>query len=142
MRVAHSAKRMLTIYTYDLEPQIYDQPPFLDILKRAVLSQRFFKVRVLVSEPSRVVYDNNRFVMMARRLTTHIEIRHVEERLRGNPSSFMIADDRATLLRLQYSRWDGMCEMADAGVARTYLDYFDGLWTAGPQAREAREVRL
>ncbi|GEM_PF-269521 len=73
---ASSAQRMISILTPDLEPDIYDQTSFLDIIKRFVLSRSFTKVRVLLTDPARVVRDNNRFAAMGRRLSSYIDIRH------------------------------------------------------------------
>ena len=59
--VASSAQRLMSIYTPDLEPELYDQNGFLDIVKRFVLARRFAKARVLLSDPTRLLRDNNRF---------------------------------------------------------------------------------
>ena len=48
--VAASAQRLMSIYTPDLEPDLYDQNAFLEIVKRFVLARRFAKVRVLLSD--------------------------------------------------------------------------------------------
>ena len=74
---AASAQRMISIYTPDLEPDLYDQSSFLEIIKRFVLSRSFSKVRVLLVDPTRIMRDSNRFVAMARRLSSYIDIRHV-----------------------------------------------------------------
>ena len=63
---AVSAQRMISIYTPDLEPELYDESAFLEIIKRFVLSRSFSKVRVLLGDPSRVVRDSNRFMAMGR----------------------------------------------------------------------------
>ena len=76
---ASSAQRMISIYTPDLEPDLYDQSAFLEIIKRFVLSRSFTKVRVLLADPARVVRDSNRFAAMGRRLSSYIDIRHIGE---------------------------------------------------------------
>jgi len=52
----------MSIYTPDLEPDLYDQTAFLEIVKHFVLARSFSKVRVLLVEPTRVMRDSNRFV--------------------------------------------------------------------------------
>ena len=73
--VAASAQRLMSIYTPDLEPDLYDQNGFLEIVKRFVLARRFAKVRVLLSDSGHLLRDNNRFIAMGRRLTSCIDIR-------------------------------------------------------------------
>jgi len=128
--LAQSAQRMLTIHTHNLEPDIYDHPPFLAALKRLVLGRRFAKVRVLILDPAQIHYDHNAFVALARKLTSYIELRHAQPQFRDNPASFIVADDRATLCRLQHTRWEGIVDLNDRAAARTFLDRFDEAWLA------------
>jgi hypothetical protein len=102
--VAAGAQRLMSIYTPDLEPELYDQNSFLEIVKRFVLARRFAKVRVLLSDPGRLLRDNNRFIAMGRRLTSCIDIRPavapVPRRTGGCPGAYLIADDRAIVYRV------------------------------------------
>ena len=138
-QVAFAARRLLTMYTQDLEPAVYDQPQFLEIVKKLVLAKSYAKVRVLLADPSRVVYEGSKFVHLARRITSHIEIRRVKSESRDNQSAFLIADDRALVYRLQASRWEGIVEMNDPMVARRYLNYFDEIWIASEPEAETRQ---
>jgi hypothetical protein len=142
LQVATVATRLLTMYTPDLEHAVYDQPPFLDAVKRLVLARSYAKVRVLISDPGRTVYEMSKFIHLARRITSHIEVRHVHVDHRNSASAYLIADDRAILYRLQATRWDGIADMNDPAVARRYLDHFNEVWIASEPARETRELRL
>jgi len=142
LRCAASATRMLTMYTQDLEAQVYDQPAFIDTVKRLVLARGYAKVRVLLVEPSRAVYESSRFIALARRITSHIEIRHANPAYRKDPCAFLVADDRAVVYRLDAKRWDGMAEMNDPAVARLYLDRFDEVWLASAPDAETRQLHL
>ena len=51
--IATSARRLISIYTPDLEPDLYDQTSFLEVVKHFVLTRSFSKVRVLLAEPTR-----------------------------------------------------------------------------------------
>jgi hypothetical protein len=135
--VASSAQRVLTILTHSLESEIYEYPPFIAAVKRLVLGPRFAKVRVLVLNPGRIMYGRHEFIAIARKLTSYIEIRNALPPFRDHPSTYMIADDRATLYRLQANRWDGLCELRNEAVARLYLEHFDGGWNecAVPRAQ-------
>ena len=142
LQVATIAARLLTMYTQDLEPQVYDQPQFLEAVKRLVLARGYAKVRVLLVDPSRAVYESSRFIALARRITSHIEIRHAHPDFRKDPSAFLVADDRALVYRLQADRWDGIAEMNDPAVARLYLNRFDEAWLASAPDAESRQLRI
>jgi hypothetical protein len=140
--VAAGAQRLMSIYTPDLEPELYDQNSFLEIVKRFVLARRFAKVRVLLSDSGRLLRDNNRFIAMGRRLTSCIDIRPAvmpaPQRANGYPGAYLIADDRAIAYRVHLDRWDGVADLNNPPVARQYLDEFDEIWHASsPDARHA-----
>ncbi len=142
LQCAAAATRLLTMYTQDLESQVYDQPAFIDTIKRLVLARGYAKVRVLLVEPSRAVYESSRFITLARRITSHIEIRHANPEFRRDRCAFLVADDRAVVYRLDARRWDGVAEMNDPAVARLYLDRFDEVWLASAPDVETRQLHL
>lgn len=139
---ATSAQRMISIYTPDLEPDLYDQSAFLEIIKRFVLSRSFSKVRVLLADPARVVRDTNRFAAMGRRLSSYIDIRHI-----GGPpasqraSAYLIADERAIVYRLRADTWDGIADFNNPAVARLYLGEFDAIWAQSTPEDALRAAR-
>ncbi len=129
-RIAASAQRLLSIYTPDLEPDLYDQTEFLDIVKRFVLARNFAKVRVMLRDAARVQRESNRFMAMGRRLTSYIEIRAVLHPIPQGAASYIIADDRAVALRTRADAWQGVADFDNRAVARAQLDQFDVLWQA------------
>ncbi len=127
-QVAARAQRLLSIYTPNFEPQLYDQSEFLEVIKRLVLAHSFAKVRVLIGEPGRLSPDGQRFIAMARRLSSCIEVRNLSARTGAPHCAYLIADERAIMFRLRADCWDGIADLDNAPVARLYLHEFDQLW--------------
>lgn len=142
IEVANTAKRKVSIFTQDLEPGIYDDPDFLEIVKRLVLSQTYARIRVLIADPLRAVKNGNNFVHLGRRLNTYIEFRHVREDLRTHAEAFCIADETALVYRLQASRWEGIADTHEPAVARLYGTVFDEIWLASEVVTEFRQLGI
>ena len=142
IEVVSEASRKVSIFTHDLEPGIYDDPEFLEIIKRLVLSQTYARIRVLISDPSRAIKNGNNFVHLGRRLNTYIEFRHVREDLRTHAEAFCIADERALVYRLQASRWEGMADTHEPAVAMLYSKMFDEIWLASEVETEFRQLGI
>ena len=138
--VAASGQRLISIMTPDLEPEIFDQPAMLEIMKRFVLGHSFAKVRVLMRDQARSSNGANRFVAMAHRLTSYLEIRIRAPQYRELTAAYCIADDRAIVYRPRADRADGLAGFNNHKVARQYLHEFDAVWLAS--APEEREVRI
>jgi hypothetical protein len=128
--IAATAQRLISIYTPDLEPDLYDQTKFLEVIKHFVLARSFAKVRVLLAEPTRVMRDSNRFVAMGRRLSSCIDIRYVAAQAPQRASAYLIADDRGIVYRMRADTWDGVADMNNPPVAKLYLQEFDSIWNA------------
>ena len=138
--VARAADRKVSIFTHDLEPGIYDDPDFLEVIKRLVLSKTYARIRVLIADPSRAVKNGNNFVHLGRRLNTYIEFRHVREDLRTHAEAFCIADESALVYRLQASRWEGIADTYEPAVANLYGKMFDEIWLASEVEMEFRQL--
>lgn len=130
VRTAREAKRKLSIFTPDLEPEIYDDSDFFDVIEQLVLSRPYSRIRVLIADPSRAIQHGNRFVHLGRRLNTHIEFRHVREDWRMHAESFCIADRKALVYRLQAAQWEGIADLDAPTIAKLYRRMFDQIWAA------------
>jgi hypothetical protein len=139
--IAASAQRLISIYTPDLEPDLYDQTAFLEVIKHFVLTRSFSKVRVLLAEPTRVMRDSNRFVAMGRRLSSCIDIRYVAAQAPQRASAYLIADDRAIVYRMRADTWDGIADANNPPAARLYLQEFDNIWNASAAEHGLRVAR-
>lgn len=140
--IATRARRSLSIYTTDLEPQIYDHDLFLEPVKRLVLARSHARLRVLISNPGRVTREGNRFMMMARRLTSYIDLRNVAPEYRNNPCAFIIADDKAIAYRQDEAKWEGVVEFDDPAVVKRYLAYFNEVWAGSLIQPEMRATAV
>lgn len=140
--VTSEAARRVSIFTHDLEPGIYDDPDFLEVVKRLVLSQAYARVRVLIADPSRAVKNGNNFVHLGRRLNTYIEFRHVRADLRTHAESFCIADGTALVYRLQASRWEGIADTYEPAIAKVYGKLFDEIWQASEVEIEFHQLGI
>jgi hypothetical protein len=140
--VAASGQRLISIMTPDLEPDIYDQAPILDIIKRFVLGHSFAKVRVLMRDQARMASGANHFLAMAHRLTSYLEIRVRAAQYQALAAAYCIADDRAIVYRLRADRAEGIAGFNNPPIARQFLQEFDAIWQAsGGEEREVRVAR-
>jgi hypothetical protein len=139
--IAASAQRLISIYTPDLEPDLYDQTAFLEVIKHFVLTRSFSKVRVLLAEPTRVMRDSNRFVAMGRRLSSCIDIRYVTAQAPQRASAYLIADDRGIVYRMRADTWDGIADANNPPASRLYLQEFDNMWNASATEHGLRVAR-
>ena len=143
VEIAKKAQRALAIYTPDLEPGIYDHEDFLEVVKRLVLSKRYARVRVLISNPGRAIRNGNRLVALGRRLNSYIEFRDVQEDYReDHREAFIIADSTALMYRADATKWEGMVGFNEPGIARQHLEIFEKIWQVSEYRHELRQLKV
>ena len=93
-RALTMAQRLVSIYTSDLEPKLYEHQPFLDVVQRFLLAHSFAKIRLLTQRA--VSYTTpHQLAAMRRRLSGHIEIRCVAPQYASRTQAMLIVDNRA-----------------------------------------------
>ena len=128
-RAVTSAQRLLSIYSLDLEPKLYEHPAFLEAIKRFLLSHNYARLRLLTHRP--VPYTSpHKLAVMRRRLSGHIEIRAVHQQFAARTSGMLIADSRAIVYRAQVTSWEGVAGFEQPPIAKLYLQEFDEMWLA------------
>lgn len=140
--VVATGQRLISIFTPDLEPTLYDDPRVIEVIKRFVLSHSFAKVRVLLRDHTRYTGSGSRFMSMARRLTSYLELRILVPQFHHLTSSYCIADDRGIVYRMRSDRWDGIAAVNSPPVARQYLQEFDAAWLASHDQHHQRAARM
>lgn len=136
-QVAASAQRLISIHARHLEPAIFDHADFLGIVKRFALGRNFAKVRVLLSDDSGQRRESSRFVGMARRLPSYIDIRIAQAGLPQSAAACIIADDCAVALHTNARGWSGLANFDCPPVARAQLAGFEAAWEANEPALAA-----
>jgi hypothetical protein len=128
-RAVMTARRLLSIYTQDLEAKIYEHQPFIDLVQKFLLSHSFAKIRLLTHRP--ISYTSpHKLAVMRRRLSGHIEIRSVNAQFAARTSGMCIADSKAIVYRAQVTSYEGVAGFDQPPIARLYLQEFDEMWIA------------
>lgn len=142
LEIARLARRQLSIFTRDLEPQIYDTHEFVEAVKNLALSASRAQVRILLVEATRAAKEGHRLVELSRRLSSFIEIRRPHRDYLDMVEAFMIADEQGLVYRKLSSRWEGIVDPHDPMQARDRLKLFDQIWQRSHAEAETRQLRI
>jgi len=94
VRLVSQGGRSLDIFSRDLEPRIYDNPEFADAVRALAIKTRDLHVRILVIDPDFIIKHGHRLIELARRLTSHMEIRKLHEDYCNHPDAYLVVDSR------------------------------------------------
>lgn len=136
------AKRYLSIFTHNLDPQIFDHPPFIDATKALAMRSRFSRIRIVLQDNTLAVQQGHRLVELAQRLSTTIEIRKPGEAYMDYAENFMLVDEAGYLHRKQAENLIGTACYNDRQRANRLQAIFDEAWEYGVPDRELARLHL
>jgi len=111
-RMAAQCRRRLMIYSFRLNPGIYNQPCFVEAVRQLIIRHARTRILILVAETDELGRGGSGLVQLAQERASSVEIRRRAEEFRNQQRSFLLADDCGYILRNLWS---------DLGNAR--LDY-------------------
>lgn len=141
-RLVEQAGRELLIFTSDLDPDCYDQAPFVEAVRRLALGSPHQPVRVLLRNPRAVALKGHRLIALARQLTSRIAIRRLGEDFKDRQDAFLIADGRGYCLRRLADAAEAVADLDGAPQARLLRAEFEQMWEHGDVDSELRRLYL
>jgi hypothetical protein len=141
-RLAEQARRELLIFSGDLDPDYYDQAPFVEAVRRLCLGSPGLAVRILLADPRAVALRGHRLVALARQLTSKIAIRRLSEDFKDRLDAFLVADGRGYCLRRQAGTPEAVADLDGSPQARLLRAEFEQMWEHGDVDSELRRLVL
>ena len=140
--VARAARMEIVIYSDSLDRRIYGDEAFVATVRSFVLQHRRARFRALVRQPVLAMRGAHRLVELGRLLSSRIEFREPLPERTLPRDEYILADEKALLLR-------GAPEEIDAKYlphapldARQQLRTFNALWEESVPAQELRSLGL
>lgn len=140
LRLVQQARREVLIFSTDLEPDLYDQGPFVEAVRRFCLGSLQMPVRVLLRDPRAVAVKGHRFVSLARQLTSRIAIRRLAEDFKDRQDAFLIADGRGYCVRHRSDAREAVADLDGPPQARLLQAEFEHMWERSDVDSELRRL--
>lgn len=136
------AKRDLAVFSFDLDPPVFDQPAFLDAFKALALRSRYSRIRILLQDNTLVLQRGHRLLELAQRLPSMIEIRRPNEDYLDHAENFLLIDDCGYLHRRSRDNHSGIASYHNRHRVNRLLALFDNAWETGTPDRELTRLHL
>lgn len=142
LSMARQTRNTMEIISRDLDPDLFDNPDFIDSVKSMILDNRKASIRILVFDPKKIVTRGHRLIELARSLPTYIDIRVPGVEHRGFNELLFVADMTAYLHRLIPDRFDATLNFNDKRVSKHLVKEFDEMWTTATQDTNLRKLTI
>jgi len=123
-----NCRRTLDISSRHLDPEIYDNDPFVAAVKRIALGSRLARIRLLITDVRPVVGRGHRLLDLSSRLSSFISIRKPGRDYQHFNEALLLADNTAYIHRRFADRYDGIANHNDMQHAGELAGRFEELW--------------
>lgn len=141
-RLAEQARREILIFSGDLDPDYYDQAPFVEALRRLCLAGPRQCVRILLGDPRAVALKGHHLIGLARQLTSRIAIRHLADDFKDRPDAFLIADGQGYCVRRLADIAEAVADLNGPREGRLLRAEFEQMWERSDVDNELRRLFL
>ena len=134
-------RRTLRILAPELDPELLSREPVVSALAGMVRIGPMTRIRVLLADSTAAVQKGHLLVPLARRFTSYIEMRLLEDPESSGPA-WLVLDEQAVIWRPDYRSYAGgyVCGL-DPHAARMVRE-FDTEWERSQPDPELRRLHL
>ena len=128
LALARQARRSLLIFNCGLDTRLFDDSGFLESAQALALRSKVAKIQVLLKEPTRLLREGGRFIVLTQRLTSFMDIRIVGADHARVTEAFMVVDETGYLHKNIDEEFEGVVDFNDVARARYLTRQFDEYW--------------
>ena len=139
LALARQAKRSLTIFSYDLEPSLYNSPDFYQATRNIIGTDPNAMIRILVYDISQTIIKGHRLLDLGQRLSSRVQIRKLSKKFHH---AFLVADDIGVLDRRRAERYEAMVNFNSPGWANNLIHFFNKAWEQSSRTSEVHSLNI
>lgn len=142
LALVSQASRSLHIFSYDLDPMVYDNPEFVEAVKNLAIGHSHSQVQIIIQDSRKIIEHGHRIIELARRISSSIHIRKTPAEMKTYSQAFLIADKTGVLYRTIGDRYEGYVNFDDRFECKNLLDFFSTTWEHSAPDPELRRLHI
>lgn len=142
LALVNQASRSLHIFSYDLDPMVYDNPEFVEAVKNLAIGHSHSQVQIIIQDSRKIIEHGHRIIELARRISSSIHIRKTPAEMKTYSQAFLIADKTGVLYRTIGDRYEGYVNFDDRFECKNLLDFFTTTWEHSAPDPELRRLHI
>ena len=142
LELAKTARRYLRIYSATLDREVFDKSEMATAITALVRRGRNSEVRILVNDAKPMASQGHQLLSLARRLSSTVTIRVLEEHPDLPDACFVLRDTDGTVYKPDERGRPGFYEPDSRASAKRLIEQFDALWRWGEADPRLRQLSL
>lgn len=140
--LAEQARRIVQIFTHELDPEVYDNERFATALSLLARRTPTSEVHILIQDSRPAINAKHTLVNLCQQLTSYVKVRRVSEDYLQTPDEFMLADKIGFMYRKTYKSYEGLVNFCHKGKAQRLDEAFNEVWNISHADPEFRLLHI
>ena len=142
LELLRQAETEVELFSYDLDPLLFDHEPFIAAAKAFLLHHRNNRILLLLQTSERIQKEGHRLINLAQRLPSKVEIRRPAPEYSGRVDSFLVVDKRGFVRLKQHGHLETELDLNNRLEAGKLHALFREMWERGTPEIDLRRLAL
>jgi hypothetical protein len=141
-KALEQSRQQVCIFWHLLDNQYFKQPQLIQSFKSFCLSHHRVKVKILISDPTRIAQSQSAMIPLAQKLTSRIEFRVLDPSYMEERANFICFDKHSAFYKADFESQMGVLMSAKPSKVNHLNSYFDNAWALARPATELRALSI
>ena len=137
-----SARREVLFSSYDLQPRMTNNKAASEALLNLLRKNRRAQIKILLDDNRSIKRDGHRWLEIARRFTSNIQIRTPRAEDLGAIDSYLLVDDKALLYKPHADHYEGYLSFKASEQVKHHKKTFVDIWNYALPDPEVSRLHL
>ena len=142
LSMSQQAKHRILIFSHDLNHALFDTDELYEAVKILAIENQRTHIHILVQDAKPMTKKGHRVLRLARRITSHMQIKVTAKEHEDILESFIIFDDRAYIVQNHPERFEAYGNFYDPLKTHQLTEKFEELWGRGIIDSSLRRLSL
>lgn len=142
LTMLRQARREVLLCSQILDPQLLNNEETIDALRAAIVSNRNFRLRGIVYDPTLLTRTGHRLLSFIRSKPSFCSLRVPAQQHASFDQALFLVDETGFIHRPKGEYWRGVANFNDVPKTQHYKEVFTTIWDSGEPDQELRQFRM
>jgi len=140
--MSQQAKKYILIFSHHLDSQLFDNEALYEVIKHLAIKSPRTYIKILLQDSKPMTTNGHRLLTLARRISSHIEIKVVAKEHLDIIETFLIFDDHAYIIHQHPERYEAEANFSDPLKTKHLNEQFKEMWDHATIDSSLRQLSL
>ena len=140
--LTQQSSRNIDIISKHLDSGIFDNPDYIEAVKKLSISSKFTKIRILIKDSNPITQKGHRMIELIQQLTSSIEVRKISDEYKSYNEAFSLFDGKGVIYLRYADRYEGFANFDRPRLVTELTNFFNEVWEHSAPDSNLRRLHI